>query len=260
MATPYELGTSPHPPAASPSSGAKFGVFILVIAAIAAGAWFYISRRDPGGATPEPVAQSAETAPSPTPAPSVQPVASASPVAAKPGQPTGATSPAGQPRARRSVEPRAAGNDPLPTPSQTPVAAPPAAVAPAPPAAVANPVPERAAPPAPPSLPAPDPRIYDTATLDVRPPSLLTPIGIAPVRTNYVPGLATIEVIVSDDGSVLSAKSGRPPATLGETLEMMNWLSTAKSWRFGAAIRNGKSVKYRLVVPLSALVSGQGIR
>jgi hypothetical protein len=94
----------------------------------------------------------------------------------------------------------------------------------------------------------------------VTPPSLLTPIGIAPVRTNYVPGPATIEVIVSGDGSVQSAKAGTPPATVGETLEMMNWLSAAKSWRFGPAVRGGQSVKYRLVVPLSALVSGRGIR
>ena len=111
-----------------------------------------------------------------------------------------------------------------------------------------------------PPAPEPDPRIYDAATTDVTPPSLLTPIGIAPVRTNYVPGLATIEVIVGGDGSVQSAKAGRPPATVGETLEMTNWLSTAKSWRFGPAVRNSQPVKYRLIVPLSALVSGLGIR
>src|SRR5687768_11229420 len=112
MATPYELGTSPHPPAATPSSGAKFGVFILVIAAIAAGAWFYISRRGPSGVATETAAQSAETSPSPAPSPSVQPVPTASADAAKPGQPTVAPTPAGQPRSGRGTRVRAAGNDP----------------------------------------------------------------------------------------------------------------------------------------------------
>ncbi|HUR22121.1 MAG TPA: hypothetical protein VMZ90_14995 [Vicinamibacterales bacterium] len=126
--------------------------------------------------------------------------------------------------------------------------------------AATSPAPPRAAPVSQPPSPPPDPAIYDSATGDVTPPSLLTPIGIAPVRTNYVPGLATLEVIVGRDGSVQSARAGRPPATVGETLEMMNWLSAAKSWQFGPAVRNGQAVKYRLVVPLSALVSGRGIR
>ena len=106
----------------------------------------------------------------------------------------------------------------------------------------------------------PDAPVYDSATVDVKPPSLLTPIGIAPVRTNYVPGLATIEVIVGGDGLVESARAGKPPASVGETLELMNWLHAAKSWRFGPAVKNGQPVKYLLIVPLSALVSGRGIR
>ena len=258
MANPYELGTSPHPPTAQPSAGAKVGVFMLVIAAVAAGAWFYISRRDTSDTRAEAVASAA---PSPAPSPSAQPTATASPAAVNPGQPAATPSPAGQPRAARGTKPRVAvpaPSDPSPSPSPTPSPALATPVQPAP--QPVSPAPVRAAPPSPPPVPPPDPRVYDTAAADVTPPSLLTPIGIAPIRTNYVPGLATIEVIVNGDGSVLSARAGRPPASLGETLEMMNWLSTAKSWRFGPAVRNGQSVKYRLVVPLSALVSGQGIR
>jgi hypothetical protein len=245
MATSYELEPPPSHPAAN------LGVIVIVIATLAAGAWFYISRRDAGGAVPEATA-SAETAPSPSPSPS--------PAAAQ-LEPAGiAPSPSSQPRGGRADQPRAAvGADNLaPSPSPAPLPA-----SPAPIQAVAQSVgaaPLRAAPPIPASVPEPDPRIYDAATVDVTPPSLLTPIGIAPVRTNYMPGLATIEVIVSGDGSVQSVKAGRTPATLGETLEMMNWLSTAKSWRFGAAVRDGQAVKYRLVVPLSAMVSGRGIR
>ena len=258
MATPYELGTSPHPPTASPSSGAKFGVFMLVVAALAAGAWFYISRRAPSDVSPESVAN-AETTPSPQPTTTGAPAApTATSAAAAPARPGVTPTPTTQPRAPRSARSAATisatTTPPPPSPSPTPVL-------PAQPAAQPmSPAPAGAAPPSAPSVPPADPRIYDTATVDVTPPSLLTPIGIAPIRTNYVPGLATIEVIVSGDGSVLSARAGRAPASLGETLELVNWLSTAKSWRFGPAVKNGQPVKYRLVVPLSALVSGQGIR
>ena len=80
------------------------------------------------------------------------------------------------------------------------------------------------------------------------------------VALSNTPQQATIEIIVGGDGTVQSVKAGKPPATVGETLEMTNWLSTAKSWQFGPAVRNSQPVKYRLVVPLSALVSGRGIR
>lgn len=256
MATSYDLAT-PQPP---PNPVAKLGVFILVVAAIAAGVWFYISRRTPSDAAPETVTASAEAAPSPAPSPSAQPTPTASPTPTKPGQPAVTPGPGSQPRAGRGTKPGAAMplvSDPTPAPAPAPSPTAPAPVQPT--AQPVSPAPVKAAPSPPPVQP-PDPRTYDAAAVDVTPPSLLTPIGIAPIRTNYVPGLATIEVIVSGDGSVLSARAGRPPASLGETLEMMNWLSTAKSWRFGPAVRNGQSVKYRLVVPLSALVSGQGIR
>ena len=249
MATSYDLAT-PQPP---PNPAAKFGVFILVIAAMAAGAWFYISRTAPTGVAPEAAAESAAADPSP----SVQPTPTASPTPAKAAQSNVETRP-GQSRTGRATNARAVVSEvnPAPSPTPTPVSAAPVQ----PTVQPVNPARGRAAPPSPSPVPEPDAQIYDAATVEVTPPSLLTPIGIAPVRTNYVPGLATIEVIVSDDGSVESVKAGRPPASLGETLEMMNWLSTAKSWRFGAAVKNRQPVKYRLVVPLSALVSGRGIR
>jgi hypothetical protein len=238
MANDYEFGPPPPPP----HPAAKFGVFVVAVAAIAAGAWFYISRRDAGDAAADPVVASASPSPSPEPSAGASPTATPTASAAS---------------AERAAKPRVGRAAPPPT-TVLPVAPSPAVPASVEPARL-DPAPERDTQTKP-AVPAADPRIYDAATADVTPPSLLTPIGIAPVRTNYVPGPATIEVIVSGDGSVQSAKAGTPPATVGETLEMMNWLSAAKSWRFGPAVRGGQSVKYRLVVPLSALVSGRGIR
>ena len=260
MANPYELGTSPYPPTASPSSAAKFGVFILVLAVIVAGGWFYVSNRDSGDAASEPVADSAT--PTPSPSPTASPEATAAKGTPKSEPPKDAAASASRPGSGRAARPRAENLAPPPvtSPPQAPPPAQAAAAEPAKPQAPPSLAPERAASVSRPPAPPPDNAIYDSATLDVTPPSLLTPIGTAPIRTNYVPGLATIEVIVGGDGSVEVARAGRPPATVGETLEMMNWLSAAKSWRFGPAVRNGQFVKYRLVVPLSALVSGRGIR
>lgn len=215
----------------------------MVIGAIAAGAWYYISQRDSGAVTTGPAAATAAATPSPSPTASPSSTPTASAASAEQGP---------KPRPAKAARPPATPSPMVPSPVvQAPVEP---ARLPAP----SNPAPERVT--GKPAVPAADLRVYDAATADVTPPSLLTPIGIAPVRTNYVPGLATIEVIVSGDGSVESAKAGKAPATVGETLEMMSWLSAAKSWRFGPAVKDGQSVKYRLVVPLSALVSGRGIR
>lgn len=243
MATGYEREPPPS------SVGANLGVIVLIIATIAAGVWFVLSRRASGDTTspspsPSPVAESAAVTPPPQPtavwSPAATPIATATPAATAPARairPRAAVPAADSPALAPPLQPT---STPTPTPTQAPVL----------PAVVAPRV----------STPEPDAAVYDAATRDVTPPSLLTPIGIAPVRTNYVPGLATIEVVVGHDGLVQSAKAGKPPATVGETLEMMNWLSAAKSWRFGPAVKNSQPVKYRLVVPLSALVSGQGIR
>jgi hypothetical protein len=104
--------------------------------------------------------------------------------------------------------------------------------------------------------------VFDSGSADVAPPTLVTPIAIAPVRPDpgYVPGSATIEIIVNDNGSVGSVKAGRQPQTVAEALQMANWLSTTKTWRFAPAVRNGQPVRYRLQVPLSRLVSGRGLK
>ena len=247
MANAYELGTSPHPPNASPSSGSKFGVFILVVAAIAAGAWYYIDPMNSGEDTSAPAASAA------APAPATPSAATETTKPATSPTPTASPAPSRAPRPREAVPAAPATITPVAVASPSPSIEP---VKPTPP----SPAPVLSTSISLPPAPEPDLRIYDMATADVTPPSLLTPIGIAPVRTNYVPGPATIEIIVGGDGSVQSVKAGKAPVTVGEALEMMNWLSTAKSWRFGPAVRNSQPVKYRLVVPLSALVSGRGIR
>jgi len=243
-------GYDSSPPVQPPSSAAKFGVFIVVVATLAAGAWFYVSRRD----------SSPSVADSAAATPTAQPAENASPAA--PERPGVAPTPSPQPRTQAASRTRRtipAVTDAPPTPAASPAPTPALAAEPPRQPPPPDPAPERAAPVTKPVAEPAGP-IYDAATPDVTPPSLLTPIGIAPIRTNYVPGLATIEIIVGGDGSVQSVKAGKPPATVGETLEMTNWLSTAKSWQFGPAVRNSQPVKYRLVVPLSWLVSGRGIR
>jgi outer membrane biosynthesis protein TonB len=101
--------------------------------------------------------------------------------------------------------------------------------------------------------------VFDATSSDVTPPALLTPVANAPVRpgARYEPGSAAIEILVNDDGSVSSVKAASQPATIGDTLAMINWLSITKSWRFNPAVRNGQPVKYRMYVPLAALVAGR---
>ena len=93
-------------------------------------------------------------------------------------------------------------------------------------------------------------------------PALLTPIAIADgrQRANDSPGSSAIEIIVNADGLVHSVKAIGQPSTVGEALETINWLSITKSWRFDPAKRNGQPVRYRLVVPLGALISGRGLK
>ena len=94
------------------------------------------------------------------------------------------------------------------------------------------------------------------------PPALLTPVANAPVKTTprYENGTSVIEIMVNEDGFVQSVKTVRDPATMGEALDLINWLSITKSWRFGPATRNGEPVKYRLLVPLRTLLTWRSIR
>lgn len=224
-----------------PSS--NLSLFAILLATIAAGVWAYVWYQ------PAPAVTQVALAPSPSPSsdlfsqPTPAPTATPTPTAAP---------------ARRSPQARRA-ESATPAPSPTVVAPPPA-----------NPVPAKVAPPsrpaptptpASPQAPAPDPNspIFEAGATGVAPPALLTPLANARTRpdANYEPGSASIEVIVAEDGGVSSVKAARQPETIGETLQMVNWLSITKSWRFTPAVRNGKPVRYRLIVPLSALVTGR---
>jgi hypothetical protein len=93
---------------------------------------------------------------------------------------------------------------------------------------------------------------YDATDVDVRAPTLLTPLVHVPLPDESpresVP--AAIEVVVNEAGTVDSVKATTLPRTIGETLMVLNSLSIAKTWRFQPAVKDGQPVKYRLLVPL----------
>ena len=112
------------------------------------------------------------------------------------------------------------------------------------------------------SVPAISGTVYDAASADVTAPTLVTPLSHVPVPTGVNPTsvVSVIEIVVNGDGSVYAVKAATPPGTVGETLEMINWLSVTKSWRFGPAVRNGQPVRYRLLIPLRTLMLGRPIK
>jgi hypothetical protein len=234
-----EIG-KPHP-------AARFGVWALVLAAAATGFWAYFIRTPPVTTTQTTVEASAPLR--------------TDTFAAKPSPTPDAANAAGAARAEQPARRKPNATAPAVTPSVAPPTASADVESQDPPAAT-SPAAEVATPEIEPPAVVPEGPIYDGTTADVTPPALLTPIAIAPVRRdqNYVPGLAAVEIIVSGNGRVESVRAARQPGTVGETLEMTNWLSITKSWRFGPAVRNGQPVRYRLIVPLSALVSGRGLR
>jgi hypothetical protein len=107
-----------------------------------------------------------------------------------------------------------------------------------------------------PALPIPDPvasvgaspdsKFYSREDRDVEPPVLRSPGPPTP------PGLAdhvsnTLELLIDEEGSVLSAKWAFPTQRLSDALVP----SAAKNMKFKPAVRNGKAVRYRLLMTLS---------
>jgi hypothetical protein len=93
-------------------------------------------------------------------------------------------------------------------------------------------------------------RSDDEAIYSVNTPSVVPPIGIRPKLARQLPPdfdparLGRIELIISADGSVESAKLLGPPRTVNDGL----FLSVAKAWTFQPALKGGVPVRYRKTI------------
>jgi hypothetical protein len=99
----------------------------------------------------------------------------------------------------------------------------------------------------------PDLATYSASDRDVIPPAVLYSQLLGPPRVAVVrEDLAAIEVLVGENGTVESVKATDRPRNIGESILLANSLSTAKAWRFRPALRDGRPVKYRLIVALAS--------
>jgi hypothetical protein len=90
-----------------------------------------------------------------------------------------------------------------------------------------------------------DMSIYGPETPEVAPPS-----GVY-IRWPTMPTdqqVGAIQVVVSQNGAVESARPLTNPRTLSEYIVVTAGLSAAKTWRFRPALKDGRPVKYRMVV------------
>jgi hypothetical protein len=97
-----------------------------------------------------------------------------------------------------------------------------------------------------------DSSVYSANDKDVDPPVVLYPqqLGRVPIglRRDEV---TFVEVTINEEGRVMQVKARESPSTLDESMVLTMSLSAAKTWRFQAARKDGKAVKYRQVLPVS---------
>ena len=90
--------------------------------------------------------------------------------------------------------------------------------------------------------------VYSATFPDVIPPALLrAQMPQVPIRGVAMARPGVLELVVSDDGQVRSAKL--VPVSNRHLDRMM--ISAAKAWRFAPATRNGQPVSYRLQMPIT---------
>ncbi len=90
--------------------------------------------------------------------------------------------------------------------------------------------------------------VYTARNSEVEPPTVIYPQRLVPVLGTRQPDRPAIEIVVNESGTVDSVKAYIPPRTLGESVVVTTSLSAAKAWRFHPALRDGRPVKYRLLV------------
>jgi len=78
----------------------------------------------------------------------------------------------------------------------------------------------------------------------VEPPEISFPQLPAPLLMGIRAEVNTIELVVSEAGTVERVRLVSPPRRMAD----MMMLSSAKTWRFEPASKQGISVRYRLVV------------
>lgn len=91
-------------------------------------------------------------------------------------------------------------------------------------------------------------RIYSGEDPDVDPPTMRFPQLPAPLFTGVHSEVNTIEVVVSQEGTVERVRLVSTPRRMAD----MMLLSSAKTWKFEPASKQGRLVRYRLVVSWSA--------
>jgi hypothetical protein len=97
-----------------------------------------------------------------------------------------------------------------------------------------------------------DSSVYSPNDKDVDPPVVLYPqqLGRVPIGLRR-DEIAFVEIIINEEGRVMRVKARESPSTLDESMVLTMSLSAAKTWRFQAARKDGKAVKYRQVLPVS---------
>lgn len=90
----------------------------------------------------------------------------------------------------------------------------------------------------------PDRIVYSREDLDVRPPQMLSPELPRPAVASWPTRTNSMELIVSESGSVERVRLVRPPQRMPD----MMLLSRAKVWKFQPAVKDGRPVRYRVVL------------
>jgi hypothetical protein len=137
----------------------------------------------------------------------------------------------------------------------------PSAVGEGPPGAPPKPIAALAPPSVAPNVPSPVPpapagvdealggsHIYSSADPDVTPPQFRYPQLPPPLLAGVQEDVNTIELIVTEAGTVERVRLLSPPRRMAD----MMLLSGAKTWRFEPALRGGESVRYRLLLSWEA--------
>ena len=92
------------------------------------------------------------------------------------------------------------------------------------------------------------PPIYSSADQDVTPPEIRQPQMPAPLLSGVRAEVNTIELIISEAGTVERVRLLSRPRRMAD----MMLLSGAKNWSFAPASKDGQSVRYRLLLSWDA--------